>query len=423
MSRWPCKDYLKRNLHEFILWNVAPSRMLVLQVREWVQIWGKCSFAHRQVDEQRSKRSKKNDDKSAVAMLKKNDWHENVWQPVVNRDKSHERSGQPVVKRDNCNELKHGPVGRRSSNTRQLGCVFQDMKPPKPILRRSSDMQKPIQRVKFTKAIARHTKIRHQNPSLGYTCPGEPHQRRPKAPKFEDRSQEETEWQEQGAREAAWRLAKNLLKMKGEKQSNIFLTFGKEVPARIKSWTWGTRICCRLRRVDAYDQQRGLDWSWNGFFDEFEQSYDSHNRQWRSADAWRGNSVHQRTGYILDYESPRKHASSIVAWKALRWKRTFLWMDQWSKTTSYEKRDSDTMQYGELRSYRGYRLVSNIVLRFWSVNYKDTFKTGESLFHIFFKLASVTSYSNIKWQWDSRKRGSNWKWHLSSARVKFWCWP
>ena len=33
------------------------------------------------------KRSKKNDDKSAVAMLKKNDWHENVRQPVVNRDK------------------------------------------------------------------------------------------------------------------------------------------------------------------------------------------------------------------------------------------------------------------------------------------------------------------------------------------------
>ena len=30
-----------------------------------------CSFAHRQVDEQNSERSKKNDDKSAVAMLKK----------------------------------------------------------------------------------------------------------------------------------------------------------------------------------------------------------------------------------------------------------------------------------------------------------------------------------------------------------------
>ena len=76
--------------------------------------------------------------------------------------------------------------------TRQLGCVFQDMEPPKlsSILRKSSDMQKPIQRVVFTKAIARHTKIRDQNPSLGMICPGEPHQRSPNAPKFEDRSQE-----------------------------------------------------------------------------------------------------------------------------------------------------------------------------------------------------------------------------------------
>ena len=87
-------------------------------------------------------------------------------------------------------------------------------------------MQRPIQRVKFTKAIARHTKIRDQNPSLGYICPGEPHQRSPNAPKFEDRSQEETEWQEQGAREAAWKLAKNVFKIKGAPKSNILLTFG-----------------------------------------------------------------------------------------------------------------------------------------------------------------------------------------------------
>ena len=76
----------------------------------------------------------------------------------MNRDKSQDRTGQPVVKRDTRHELNHGPVGCRSSNTRQLGCVFQDMEPPKSILRKSSDMQKPIQRVKFTKAIARHTK-------------------------------------------------------------------------------------------------------------------------------------------------------------------------------------------------------------------------------------------------------------------------
>ena len=75
-------------------------------------------------------------------------------------------------------------------------------------------MQKPIQRVKFTKVVARHANIRDQNPSLGMICPGDLHERKPTAPKFEDRSQEETEWQEQGAREAARKLAKSV-KIKG----------------------------------------------------------------------------------------------------------------------------------------------------------------------------------------------------------------
>ena len=96
------------------------------------------------------------------------------------------------------------------------------MTPPKSILRKCTDMRKPIQRVKFTKAIARHTKIRDQNPSLGYICPGEPHQRCPNAPKFEDRSPEETEWQEQGAREAPWKLAKNVLKLKEHERATFF---------------------------------------------------------------------------------------------------------------------------------------------------------------------------------------------------------
>ena len=157
----------------------------------------KCSYAHRQVEEQPSKRSKKNGDKSAVAPLKKNEHHHRTGRLVKNV---------------------------YSSNTRQLGCVFQDMEPPKlsSNLRKSSDMQKPIQRVKFTKAIARHTKIRDQNPSIGMICPRDPHQRRPNAPKFEDRSQDETEWQEQGAREAAWKLAKNVLKLKEQEIATFF---------------------------------------------------------------------------------------------------------------------------------------------------------------------------------------------------------
>ena len=53
-------------------------------------------------------------------------------------------------------------------------------------------------------------------------CPGDPHQRSPNAPEFEDRSQEETEWQEQGAREAAWKLAKTVLKLKEKHKTAFF---------------------------------------------------------------------------------------------------------------------------------------------------------------------------------------------------------
>ena len=170
MSRWPCKDYLKGTCTNSFCEKWHPPECLFYKTKSGCRFGEKCSFAHRQVDEQPSKRSKKNDDKSAVAMLKKYELHD--------------RTGQPVVDRDTRHESNHGPVGCSSSNTRQLGCVFQDMEPPKlsSILRKSSDMQKPIQRVKFTKDIAPHTKSRDQNPSLGMICPGEPHQRSPNAP-------------------------------------------------------------------------------------------------------------------------------------------------------------------------------------------------------------------------------------------------
>ena len=129
---------------------MAPPECLFYKTKSGCRFGEKCSYAHRQVDEQPSKRSKKNDDKSAVAMLKKYELHDR-----------HDRTGQHVVDRDTRHDLNHRPVGCNSSNARHLGCVFQDMTPPKlsSILRKSSDMQTPIQRVKFTKSIARHTKF------------------------------------------------------------------------------------------------------------------------------------------------------------------------------------------------------------------------------------------------------------------------
>ena len=105
----------------------------------------------------RQKRSKKNDDKSAVAMLRKGNWQER--EPVT--DECPDQPGKPVKRIDK--KFGQNSSKRQFSDARQLGCVFQDMTPPKSILRKSSDMPKPIQRVKFKKAIARHTKIRDQN--------------------------------------------------------------------------------------------------------------------------------------------------------------------------------------------------------------------------------------------------------------------
>ena len=76
----------------------------------------KCSYVRRQVEEQLNKRSKKNGDTIAVAMLK--------------RHEQHQRTGRPVL-------------DAYSSSTRQLDCVFQDMAPPKSpsILRKSSNIR------------------------------------------------------------------------------------------------------------------------------------------------------------------------------------------------------------------------------------------------------------------------------------------
>ena len=175
--------------------------MLVLQVESVVDLEKSALVRIARLKKQPSTMSKKNDDKSAVAMLK-NEHHHRTKRPVENAD---------------------------SSNTRQLGYVFQDMEPlnSSSILRKSSDIRKPIRRVKFTKAVVRHAIIRDQKPSLGMIFPGEPHQRNPNAPKFEDRSQEETEWQERCAREAAWKLAESILKFKEKHKAAFLLTFGK----------------------------------------------------------------------------------------------------------------------------------------------------------------------------------------------------
>ena len=129
----------QRNLHQIhsvksgTLQNACSTRPRV------VADLGKSALMHiARLMNSQAKGPKRMMTKGAVAMLKKHELYDRTVKPVVCRDTRHER---------------HGIVVCNSTNTRQLGCVFQDMEPPKfsSILPKSSDMQKSIQRVKFTK--------------------------------------------------------------------------------------------------------------------------------------------------------------------------------------------------------------------------------------------------------------------------------
>ena len=277
--------------------------MLLLQDQEWLSVWRKVLI--------RTSSGKKNDDKSAVAILKKGDWQERE----LVTEECHDRS----VKFDKRSDKKLGQNSskRQSSNARQLGCVFQDMTPPKSILRKGTDMPKPIQRVMFKRAIARHTKIRDQNPSPGYICPGAPHERGPNAPKFEDRSQEETEWQEQGAREAAWKLAKNVFKLKEHERAAFFSSpENRCLPAstlKPEERDFVVDSGASMHMISKKDLSKAemdtltkscsptIVITANGEVQTHEEAI-----------------VYVKELDILDNESPREHASSVIARKALR---------------------------------------------------------------------------------------------------------
>ena len=111
-SRWLCKDYLRGTCNNSFCEKWHSPECLIYKTKSGCRFVEKCSFAHRQVDEQPTTRSKKNDDKSAVALLKKGDRQERG--PVT--DQCHDRSGKPDKRgekswdksRLNVNFLMHG---------------------------------------------------------------------------------------------------------------------------------------------------------------------------------------------------------------------------------------------------------------------------------------------------------------------------
>ena len=139
-----------------------------------------CSFLNWKVEEQPNKKPKKDEGKSAVAVVK--------------------------------------------SVRQLLSCVSQDTEPPDSttISRKGKRVLEPIQRERFTRAALRQANIREkEGPSLRKIQVKIPHQRSPYAMKFEDRSPGETPRQERCARGDAWELARRIFKLKKKRKTKL----------------------------------------------------------------------------------------------------------------------------------------------------------------------------------------------------------
>ena len=296
---------------------------------------------------------------------------------MLKKHELYDRTGKPVVCRDTRHE-RHRPVVCNSSNARQLGCVFQDMEPPKfsSILRKSSDMRKPIRSVKFTKAVARHANVRDQNPSLGLICPGEPHQRSTNAPKFEDRSQEETEWQDQGAREAAWRLAKSVLKLKEKNKATFFS------PSEIR--------CLPVSTLEPEEREFVVD---SGASMPMISNKDLSDAEMDTlTKSCSPTIVITANGEVQTHEEATVYVKELdifLTMKVLENTPAVLSLGKLCDENGYsyewingpkphliQKRYSDTVQHGELRSDRGSWFINEFFLKLAFFNIHDTFKAG-----------------------------------------------
>ena len=130
MSRWPCKDCERGPCNNSFCEKWHPPECLYYKTKSGCRFGEKCSFAHRQVDEQPTKRSKSKNDKSVVALLKKGNWQE---RESVS-DACHDRTEQPVKRSDR--KLGQNSSKRQFPDARHLGFAFQDVTPPKSILRK-----------------------------------------------------------------------------------------------------------------------------------------------------------------------------------------------------------------------------------------------------------------------------------------------
>ena len=135
-------------------------------------------------------------------------------------------------------------------NATQLGCLFNDVEPPKSksILWAAQTLGIPALFAVHEACVVPHEKFgKEKGPSLGVIQNTGPHETSPNAPKFEDQAHEETSRQERCARGDALELAKSILMLKeNDKASSFSLSDVWCLPAPSSIKIKGKRICCRF---------------------------------------------------------------------------------------------------------------------------------------------------------------------------------
>ena len=239
-----------------------------------------CFFRHTEADGQPSKKSKKSDAKGSVALPKESP---------------------------------------------KLGCVSQDSYPRKPTLRESGKFGSK-HAVKFSKSKWHHIKIlERKGPSRGVIQKCEPHECSTCAPRFEDRTQDETLHQERCARRAAWDLAKNVYKLKRIRRKLRFALLLKLGQRRLPLQNLrGTRIRGRLRSIDARAEHKGPEPRRNGDSAEVQEHHNGGNGQWRSADKQGSTSIRSRSWSLRDGANTRRRACRPVIRQVLRRSQLYL---------------------------------------------------------------------------------------------------
>ena len=185
---------------------------------------------------------------------------------------------------------------------------------------------------------------------------------------FECRSQEETERQERCAREAAWRLAKSILKLKEKNIQKAFFS-----PSENK--------CLRHQpsnlRKENVDSAASMQMISKKDLNSVEVAHDSH-----IADAWRGHFCFTELDIFLTMKV-FEDALAVLSRKALRWARILIRVDQRSKTASNWKNS----------------------VRSWFPGLSTSSSTNFSLFILRLRLPHQLC---VKWQWNGKIGETRW---------------